>query len=110
MLGAADIVAHSEGIGGRSRTKFAKVLAGGRRFITPTDTAAGFGVDAETVAKKLAPLATKSWVRQVRWGMYIGMAADVANPAAWPHKGDSLCRQAQLESAGFDSRRIVSLR
>lgn len=77
------MVVHPAGISGRSRTELAKVLAGGRRFIAPTDAAAALGVDADTAAKKLARWATEGWVRRVRRGLYIGVPVDAANPAAW---------------------------
>ena len=71
------------GISARGRADLTRVLATGRRFITPKDVVEELGVDADAAAKKLARWAEDGWVRRVRRGLYIGVPVDVTNPAAW---------------------------
>jgi predicted transcriptional regulator of viral defense system len=71
------------GISGRGRGELARVLATGRRFVTPADVAAELGVDAGTAAKRLARWAEQGWVRRVRRGLYIDVPVQATNPATW---------------------------
>lgn len=61
----------------------ARVLATGRRFLTPVDVAAELGVDARTAAKRLARWAEQGWVRRVRRGLYIDVPVQATDPARW---------------------------
>jgi predicted transcriptional regulator of viral defense system len=71
------------GISGRGRDELARVLAGGRRTITPDDVVRALGVDATTAAKKLARWATDGWLRRARRGLYVPVPVDVADPKTW---------------------------
>lgn len=71
------------GISGRGRADLARVLATGRRFLTPADVAAELGLDPGTAAKRLARWAEQGWVRRVRRGLYIDVPVQATNPAAW---------------------------
>ena len=71
------------GIGGAGRSELARVLAGGRRFVTPTGASAALEIDADSAAKKLSRWAKGGWLRRVCRGLYIGVPVDVADPWSW---------------------------
>jgi predicted transcriptional regulator of viral defense system len=71
------------GIGGAGRSELARVLGGGRRFVTPTDASSVLEIDADVAAKKLARWAADGWLRRVRRGLYIGVPVEAATPEAW---------------------------
>jgi len=71
------------GIGSAGRAELARVLGGGRRFVTPSDVSSALDVDADSAAKKLSRWAADGWLRRVRRGVYIGVPVDAADPASW---------------------------
>ncbi len=71
------------GIGPSGRAELAAVLAGGRRFVTPTDVADALSIDPDAAAKRLARWAADGWLRRARRGLYIPVPVDAENPAAW---------------------------
>lgn len=71
------------GISGAGRSELARVLAGGRRFVTPADVSAVLELDADAAAKRLSRWAGDGWLRRVRRGLYIGVPVDAARPASW---------------------------
>lgn len=75
-------MSHS-GISGTGRSELALILAGGRRFVTPTDASAALEIDADTAAKRLSRWAQYGWLRRVRRGLYIGVPVEAANPESW---------------------------
>jgi predicted transcriptional regulator of viral defense system len=82
------------GISGRGRGELARVLATGRRFLTPADVAAELGVDTGTAARRLARWAEQGWVRRVRRGLYIDVPVHAPSPATWTQ--DPLVVAAQV--------------
>jgi predicted transcriptional regulator of viral defense system len=76
------VMSHA-GISGTGRSELARVLAGGRRFVTPADASATLQIDAETAAKRLSRWAQYGWLRRVRRGLYIGVPVEAANPQSW---------------------------
>ena len=71
------------GIGPAGRSELATVLAGGRRFITPTDVVRALDVDPDAAAKRLARWADDGWLRRARRGLYIPVPLDAENPKTW---------------------------
>lgn len=84
----------SAGIGPVGRSELARVLGGGRRFVTPQDAADALEVDAESAAKRLSRWAADGWLRRVRRGLYIGVPVDAPDPASWSE--DPLVVAAQV--------------
>jgi predicted transcriptional regulator of viral defense system len=82
------------GIGAAGRSELARVLSGGRRFVTPADASAALGIDAEAAAKKLSRWAHDGWLRRVRRGLYIGVPVEAADPESWSE--DPLVIAAQV--------------
>jgi predicted transcriptional regulator of viral defense system len=73
----------ASGIGASGRSELTRVLAGGRRFVTPTDASIALGIDSDMAAKKLSRWARDGWLRRVRRGLYIGVPVDVTDPQSW---------------------------
>ncbi|MFN8232257.1 MAG: hypothetical protein U0V56_01820 [Actinomycetota bacterium] len=71
------------GIGSKGRAELAAVLAGGRRFVTPSDVAEALNIDRDDATKRLARWATDGWLRRARRGLYIPVPLDAENPATW---------------------------
>lgn len=71
------------GIGSVGRSELARVLGGGRRFVTPQDVSDALDVDADAAAKRLSRWAADGWLRRVRRGLYIGVPVDAPDPASW---------------------------
>ena len=71
------------GIGSAGRSELATVLAGGRRFVTPTDVVEALRVDPDAATKRLARWAANGWLRRARRGLYIPVPVDAENPKTW---------------------------
>jgi predicted transcriptional regulator of viral defense system len=71
------------GIGTRGRAELTRVLASGRRFVTPADVVEALDVDADAAAKRLSRWAADGWLRRAKRGLYIPVPVDAGNPAAW---------------------------
>jgi predicted transcriptional regulator of viral defense system len=71
------------GTSSAGRSELARVLAGGRRFVTPSEASAVLGIDADSAAKKLSRWAQDGWLRRVRRGLYIGVPVEAADPESW---------------------------
>lgn len=73
----------SAGISASGRGELARVLGGGRRFVTTQGVADALQIDADVAAKKLSRWSEYGWLRRVRRGLYIGVPVDAADPASW---------------------------
>lgn len=71
------------GISTAGRSELARILVGGRRFVTTADASAVLEIDADAAAKKLSRWAEYGWLRRVRRGLYIGVPVDAAHPKSW---------------------------
>jgi predicted transcriptional regulator of viral defense system len=71
------------GISTAGRSELARVLVGGRRFVTTADASAALEIDADAAAKKLSRWAEYGWLRRVRRGLYIGVPVDAPHPKNW---------------------------
>jgi len=71
------------GISASGRSELARVLGGGRRFISTQGVAETLEIDADSAAKKLSRWAEYGWLRRVKRGLYIGVPIDAADPATW---------------------------
>jgi predicted transcriptional regulator of viral defense system len=82
------------GIGASGRSELARLLAGGRRFVTAAEASAVLDIDADSAAKKLSRWAQDGWLRRVRRGLYIGVPVEAADPQSWSE--DPLVVAAQV--------------
>lgn len=71
------------GISASGRSELARVLGGGRRFVSTQGVAETLDIDADSAAKKLSRWAEYGWLRRVKRGLYIGVPVDAADPATW---------------------------
>jgi predicted transcriptional regulator of viral defense system len=65
------------GISTAGRSELARILVGGRRFVTTADASAALEIDADAAAKRMSRWAEYGWLRRVRRGLYISGAATV---------------------------------
>lgn len=73
----------SGGISERGRGELSRILAGGRRTLTPVDAASALGIDPAAAARRLARWTSNGWLRRVRRGLYVPVPVDVADPDSW---------------------------
>src|SRR5262249_28390952 len=87
------------GISGVGRSELARLLAGGRRFVTPGEASAVLGIDADTATKKLSRWAEYGWLRRGRRRLDIGVPLR-AGPAGAVRLGRRASRVGRARKRG----------